>query len=127
MNIEQFREHCLSIKGAKESTPFIDPNVLVFKVVEKMFCMLSLEPKDGIFWVDLKSNPEYTQELREKYSGIGPGHVKSTLLWHRVTLDSDVPDKLIIELIHHSVDEIIKKLPKVKREAYNNLSDNTPT
>lgn len=118
MNIEDFRNYCLAVKGATESIPFIDRNVLVFKVMNKMFCMVLLEPKDGIFKADLKCNPEYTQELREKYHGVTPGHVKTTLLWHRVILDSDVPDKLILELIQHSVDEVIKKLPKAKREEY---------
>lgn len=123
MNIEEFREHCLTIKGATESTPFIDPSVLVFKVMDKMFCMISIEPKDGVFRADLKCSPEYTLELREKYRGVTAGHVKTTLLWHRVVLDSDVPDKLIIRLIHHSVEEVIKKLPKAKREEYNKTTD----
>lgn len=118
MNIEEFREHCLNIKGATESTPFIDRNVLVFKVIEKMFCMIHLEPKDNIYWADLKCDPELTVTLREKYAGIGPGHVQSTLLWHRIILESDVPDTLIEELIQHSVNEVIKKLPKAKRELY---------
>jgi predicted DNA-binding protein (MmcQ/YjbR family) len=56
--------------------------------------------------------------LREKYEGINPGHVPSTLLWNRVTLDSDVPDELITELIQHAVDEVVKKLPKVKQTEY---------
>lgn len=118
MDIERFREHCLSIKEATESFPFIDPNVLVFKVAGKMFCMLQLNPKDGIHKADLKCNADYTLELREKYRGITPGHVPSTLLWHRVILESDVPDSLIESLIQHSVDEVIKTLPKKAREAY---------
>lgn len=121
MNIEEFREHCLSIKGTTESTPFIDQSVLVFKVMGKMYCMFSLEPKDGIFRVDMKCDPDYTLELREKYEGIGSGHVPSTLLWHRIVLESDVPDKLIAELIQHSVDEVIKKLPKARQAEYRDL------
>jgi len=118
MNIETFREHCLSIKGTTESTPFLGHNVLVFKVMDKMFAMLPLEPKDGVFWVDLKCDPTYTQELRDTYNGITPGHVKTTMLWHRVFLVSDVPDKLIVELIRHSVDEVIKNLPKKRQDEY---------
>ncbi len=118
MNIEEFREHCLQVKGATESTPFIDPNIVAFKVMEKMFCMVSIQPKDGIFRADLKCDPDYTLELREKYNGITPGHVPTTLLWHRIVLESDVPDHVIIELIGHSVDEVIKKLPKRKQAEY---------
>ena len=114
----------MAIKGTTESTPFIDPNVVVFKVMDKMFAMFSLTPKDGIFKVDMKCDPEYTLELRDKYDGIGPGHVPSTLLWHRITLESDVPDTLIVELIKHAVEEVIKKLPKKRQAEYNdNASD----
>lgn len=121
MHIEAFRDHCMTVKGATESTPFIDPDVVVFKVMDKMFAMLALTPEDGSHKADLKCNPEYTLELRERYEGIGPGHVKSTLLWHRIVLESDVPDKLILELIHHSVEEVIKKLPKKKQYEYRQM------
>lgn len=119
MDIETFRTHCLAVKGATESTPFLNHNVLVFKVMGKMFCMIPLEPKDGVYRADLKCNPEYTLELRERYHGITPAHVPTTLLWHRITLESDVSDKLIIELIAHSVQEVIRKLPRKKQAEYN--------
>ena len=38
MNIEEYRSYCLSKKGATESIPFSKlPDVLVFKVMGKMF------------------------------------------------------------------------------------------
>ena len=120
MNIEEFREYCLSIKGCTESTPFLDRSILVFKVMNKMFVYIPLEPKDGVFKADMKCNPDKSVELREKYNGITKTDFK-TLLWNLVTLDSDVPDELIKELINHSVEEVIKKLPKSKREEYNLL------
>lgn len=119
MNIEEFRVYCLSIKGSSESLPFLGHNVLVFKVMDKMFAYIPLDPKDGIFKADLKCNPEKSVELREKYGGITETDFK-TPLWNLVTLESDVPDNLIKELIQHSVDEVIKKLPKRKREEYLN-------
>lgn len=119
MNIEEFRICCLSVKGAAESLPFLGHNVLVFKVMGKMFAYIPLEPKDGIFKACLKCDPEKSVELRETYEGITETDFK-TPLWNLVTLESDVPDGLIRELIRHSVDEVIKKLPKYKREAYFN-------
>lgn len=119
MNIEEFRVYCLSIKGSSVSLPFLGHNVLVFKVMDKMFAYIPLDPKDGIFKADLKCNPEKSVELREKYDGITETDFK-TPLWNLVTLESDVPDNLIKELIQHSVDEVIKKLPKRKREEYLN-------
>ena len=117
MNIEEFREHCLSIKGSMESLPFINPNILAFKVMDKMFAYIPLNPKDGVFKADLKCNPDKSIELREKYNGITKTDF-DTLMWNLVTLDSDVPDELIKELINHSAEEVIKKLPKKKQEEY---------
>lgn len=84
-----------------------------------MFAYIPLEPKDGVFKVDLKCNPDKSVELREKYYGITETDFK-TLLWNLVTLESDVPDELIKELILHSVEEVISKLPKKKQEEYRN-------
>ncbi len=123
MNIEEFRAYCLSIKGATESLPFLHHNILVFKVMGKMFAYIPLEPKDGIFRADLKCNPEKSMELREKYAGITHTDFK-TPLWNLVTLKSDVPDALIEELIRHAADEVVKKLPKRKRQEYETLNFN---
>ncbi len=118
MNIEEFREHCLSIKGAAESLPFLGHNVLVMKIMGKMFAFIPLEPRDGRFVANLKCDPEKSIELRERYNGIGPGHHPSTLLWNGIDIDSDVPDALIVSLIRHSADEVLKKLSAAKRAEY---------
>lgn len=50
MNIENSRDYCLSVKGATEYFPF-DEYILVFKIMEKMFTYLPLQPKEGRFWL----------------------------------------------------------------------------
>lgn len=119
MNIEDFREYCLSIKGATESFPF-DDTTLVFKVMNKMFAYIGLEPKDGEFFANMKCDPERSIELRERYEGIQPGYHTSKALWNSVYIERDLPDELIKELIQHSVDEVIKKLPKIRQREYYN-------
>ncbi|TWP24355.1 MmcQ/YjbR family DNA-binding protein [Apibacter muscae] len=122
MNIEDFRDYCLSIKGATESFPF-DENTLVFKVMGKMFAYGSISPKDGKLSFSMKCDPDKSIDLREKYIGITKGKHTTSNLWNAVYLESDVPNLLIKELVQHSVDEIIKKLPKVKQTEYNNLNN----
>ena len=63
---------------------------------------------------------EKSAELRERYSGVVSSDFK-TLLWNVVYLESDVANKMIEELIHHSVEEVVKKLPKNKRDEYKRL------
>jgi predicted DNA-binding protein (MmcQ/YjbR family) len=117
MDIETFREHCLAVKGAIECFPF-DETVLVFKVAGKMFAYGSLSPGDGRLVFNLKCDPERSVALRERYRDVGPGHHTSSIRWNGVALEGDVPDRAIVELIGHSVDEVLLALPKAKREAW---------
>lgn len=120
MNIEELREYCLSVKGASECLPF-DDTTLVFKVMDKMFAYTGLVPKDGLLKVDMKCNPDRSAQLRDQYEGITHGTHTHGLLWNSVYLDSDVPDELIRELIDHSVEEVISKLPRKRQEEYRNM------
>jgi len=120
MNIEELREYCISVKGASESFPF-DETTLVFKVMGKMFAYVDLQPKDGQFKVNMKCDPEKSFELREKYQGVRQGIHTRSLMWNSVYLASDVSDKLIKELIKHSVEEVVKKLSKKKQEEYRKM------
>ena len=117
MNIEELRTYCLAVKGASESLPF-DDKTLVYKVMNKMFAYFSLQPKDGDFFVNMKCEPAKSAELMERYRGIVFGYYSDKKYWISVYLKSDVPDTLIKELIHHSVDEVVKKLPKIKQKEY---------
>ncbi len=118
MNIEELRNHCLAVKDAEECTPFGE-DVMVYKIMNKMFAFFPLNPKEADYFIVLKCDPEKTVELREKYEGITKGfYAGNNLMWNSVYLQKDVPDKLIAELIAHSVEEVVKKLPKKKREEY---------
>ena len=49
MNIELFRDYGLSKKAVTESFPFLKlPNVIVFKVADKMFTEINIETFDKI-------------------------------------------------------------------------------
>jgi predicted DNA-binding protein (MmcQ/YjbR family) len=118
MNIEELRNHCLAIRNAEECTPFGE-DTMVYKIMGKMFAFFPLNPKDNEHFVVMKCDPEKTLELREKYEGITKGYYAgNNLMWNSVYIQKDVSDKLIIELIEHSVEEVVKKLPKNKQKAY---------
>jgi predicted DNA-binding protein (MmcQ/YjbR family) len=86
--------------------------------MNKMFVYIELSPKDGQFKANMKCDPEKSVELREKYQGVRQGIHTRSMMWNSVYLASDVPDRLIKELIQHSVDEVIINLPKKKHEEY---------
>ncbi|GHT73048.1 hypothetical protein AGMMS50262_03450 [Bacteroidia bacterium] len=120
MNIEELREHCLAVKRMEECMPF-DEDTMVYKVMGKMFAYFGLTPRNGEFIVNLKCEPEKSAILRERYAGITFGYYSDKKYWITVSIASDVPDKLIVELIAHSVGEVVKKLPKYKQKEYNEL------
>ncbi|MEM9141887.1 MAG: MmcQ/YjbR family DNA-binding protein [Bacteroidota bacterium] len=109
MNIEEFREYCLSKKGVSEELPF-GPDALVFKVMGKMFALCALERRPP--QVNLKCEPERALRLREEYDGtIIPGYHMSKVHWNTLLLEQ-LPPKLILELIDHSYQLVVSKLTK---------------
>jgi len=112
MNLETYYEYCLSKKGVTEHFPF-DEDTLVFKVGGKMFALSSLlQWEKGNPSVNLKCDPEKAQELRANYDGINPGFHMSKIHWNTITINDDVPDVLLKELIDHSYDLVFKSLTK---------------
>lgn len=116
MHIDQLRDHCLNRKGVTESFPF-DKHTLVFKVMGKMFALIPLEKwEGGERSVNLKCDPERSEELREQYAGIGGGYHMDKKHWNTVRCDLDVPPELILGLVDHSYELIVASLPKKLRE-----------
>jgi predicted DNA-binding protein (MmcQ/YjbR family) len=112
MNIEQFRHHCITKPGTTESFPF-DSSGLVFKVLGKMFAICNVDHYTGFA---AKCDPQWAAELREKYPhGILPGYHFNKRHWNTVKIDEDIPPQLIRELIDHSYELVVKKLPKKLR------------
>ena len=119
MNIEEFRDYCLAKKGVTESFPF-DEQTLVFNVMGKMFALSGLEHQPSK--ANLKCDPERSIELREEYDGlITPGFHMSKLHWNTVELEMNLPHQLLLELIDHSYELVIKGLTKKLKEELNNL------
>ena len=110
MDIIELRTYCLSKPYTEECLPF-DENTLVFKVMKKMFALLSLD-EPAYPRLNLKCDPELAIELREKYTCINPGYHMNKKLWNSITVDGSVSDDLIKSWIDHSYNEVVKKLPK---------------
>ncbi|MGB5435881.1 MAG: MmcQ/YjbR family DNA-binding protein [Maribacter sp.] len=115
MNIEEFREYCLTKKGITEEFPF-DEHTLVFKVMGKMFALVALERLPS--QVNLKCDPERAIKLREEYDGaITSGYHMSKTHWNTIML-AQVPPKLIRELVDHSYDLVVSKFTKKLKAAF---------
>jgi len=108
MNIEEFREYCLSKKSVTESFPF-DETTLVFKVAGKMFALTDTHDD---FSINLKCDPEKAIELRERYPVVIPGYHMNKKHWNTVNIDGSIPNDLVYQWIDDSYNLIVKKLPR---------------
>lgn len=113
MNIEEYRDYCLSKPGTSEGFPF-DDKVLVFKVQGKMFALCDVDQFESI---NLKCDPKLAIELREKYDGlVVPGYHMSKKHWNTVMMNEGIPDSKIFHWINHSYELVVASLPKKLRE-----------
>lgn len=108
MNIEDFREYCMGKPGVTEEFPF-DEVTLVFKVMGKMFALTNL---DGDWSLALKCDPQRAIDLREQFPAIQPGYHMSKVHWNTVMMDGSLPQPLVLEMIDHSYQLVVDKLPK---------------
>jgi len=106
MNIEILREYCINKPQATEGFPFGE-DTLVFKFKGKIFALANL---DGDLSVNLKCEPWFALELREKYHAVTPGYHMNKKHWNTIILDGSVPDKEVFSWIDHSYNLIDGKL-----------------
>lgn len=119
MNIEEFREYCISKKGVSEELPF-GPDTLVYKVMGKMFALTPLESET--FSVTLKCNPPKAVELRDKFDYVvGAYHMNKT---HWNTINGVLaPTNQLKELTDHSYELVVSGLPKKVQTELDNLEN----
>jgi predicted DNA-binding protein (MmcQ/YjbR family) len=109
MDIDQLREYCLAKAGVEETLPF-GPDVLVFKVLGKIFLLCPLNTPGLQF--NANCDPDLAVELREQYACVQPGYHMNKKHWNTVLVDGTVPVKRLKEWIDHSYTLVADSLPK---------------
>jgi predicted DNA-binding protein (MmcQ/YjbR family) len=108
MNREQLKTYLMSQKATEETFPFGD-QVAVYKVLGKMFALLSVEaPLD----ISLKCDPDFAEVLRENYEAVQPGYHLNKRHWNTVTVDGSIPDDEIEEMVDVSYRLVVAKMTK---------------
>ncbi|MFH0518273.1 MmcQ/YjbR family DNA-binding protein [Streptomyces sp. M41] len=113
MSPEELRDLCLSFTAAVEDFPF-NPDTSVFKVGGKLFALTDLGARP--LTVNLKCDPEDAVRLRGEYEGlIVPGYHMNKRHWNTVTVDGELPDGMVRELVEDSYDLVVAGLPRAER------------
>ena len=113
MTFEEFRQFCKAKPGVTEEMPF-GPDVMVYKVVGKMFALhsISAEPEQ----VSLKCDPDLADELRRNHQDIIPGYHLNKRHWNTIVKRGNLPIELMHMMTDHSYDLVVKKLKKIDRD-----------
>ena len=117
MDLQFLRAYLLQKKGTTEETPF-GPDVLVFKVMGKMFALVAWQERP--LRITLKCDPNLALTLRHQYQAIQPGYYMNKKHWNSITLDQTVTDEVILGLIDESYKVVVEGLSRSDRQHLQN-------
>lgn len=117
MNIEEFREYCLSMEGVTEKTPFGKfakryESILVFYVLDHMFCFVDINDFTS---VTVKSTPDEEEEIRMNHTSVSNPINQSLRHWIQLNLDGDISDREIFRLVERAYDIVKSKYTKKRK------------
>ena len=113
MDIESVRSFCLSLPHVDEKVQW--GNDLLFRIGEKMFAVVSLEPASD-HCMSFKCTPEKFAELVEQ-EGIIPAPYVARYHWVALKRFDALPARELKELLRTAYGLVYEKLPvKIKRQ-----------
>ena len=122
MNIEDFRNYCLSFKGVHDKLAFTnaksdyDRNLLAFYVLEKWFCLVNIDYFD---FCNLKCDKDEIGELQALYDDIQPAYHMNKRHWIKVYFNRQLGDDKIKELVARSYNLVVGSMSKKEKERLN--------
>jgi len=109
MKKEQLEKKLSKLKGSEGSYPF-GPDALVFKVMGKMFALVS--QNEEIPRVTLKCIPNDGEVLAGQFESVVPGYYMNKKHWITISLIGDLPKEMITDLANSSYNLVVSKLNK---------------
>jgi len=108
----KLEKYLLRFNGSDSSYPF-GPEALVFKVMGKMFALVSQKEKTPR--VTLKCTPADAEVLVSEFESIIPGYYMNKKHWITISLTGEVSDAMITDLASGSYKLVVSKLTKADR------------
>ena len=115
MNREDIIKYSLSLPNTYEDYPFPDDNtsVTMKHIDNKKWFALVMNVKDKVY-LNVKTNPYYSELLRSSYDYIIPGYHINKEHWNTIIIDDKVDVYLVEELIEQSYELTKKSIGKSK-------------
>lgn len=103
MNREDIIKYSLNLQNTYEDYPFPDDNTSVtMKHLENKKWFALIMNVNNKLYLNVKTNPEYSELLRNSYSYIIPGYHMNKEHWNTIIVDDKVDTSLVEELIKQS-------------------------
>ena len=117
MNIEDFREYCLSKPGVTEKMPFGRfaaryDSLLVFYVMDHMFCIVDV---DDFTSVTVRSTPDEIASLRQRYRSTASPQNPALKHWIQLDFGGDITEPEILLLTDRAYEIIRDKYSRKKK------------
>ncbi|WP_029117495.1 MmcQ/YjbR family DNA-binding protein [Mycobacterium sp. URHB0044] len=112
--IQTVTDTAMGMPSATRTFPF-GPNYEVFKVVDKVFAMLTEVRGNDV--VTLKCEPPYAQALARDYVEITPGYHMNKRHWISICPGERITADLVEDLIVNAYHLVVAGLPRKRRPA----------
>lgn len=112
MEKDQLEKLLSEIKGSEGSYPF-GPDALVFKVMGKMFALVS--QKEEVSRVTLKCKPADCEVLVSEFESIISGYYMNKKHWITISLTNELPEGMLEDLALDSYKLVVSKLTKAEK------------
>jgi predicted DNA-binding protein (MmcQ/YjbR family) len=106
---------CAYLEGkpsARRDMPF-GSDVLVFKVVNRMFALVAWQADP--LTISLKTDPVDGVILRRQYDAVEPGYHLNKKHWNTVSLDGSVPEAELQRMIDDSYALVVQGMTRAQR------------
>jgi len=113
MKLEEIESIFMTKKGAIKEFPFGD-DTMVFKVMNKMFGLVSL--KNSPLSINLKCDPNDAIAYRDIYECVNPGYHMNKKHWNTIILDGTMNKEILEEMLDDSYNLVVSKLTKKQKE-----------
>ncbi len=125
MKIENIIKVLESQTASTLEYPFGD-DVMVYKVMNKMFALIGIKDNPHLNGINLKCDPDDALAYRDIYENVLPGYHMNKKHWNTVYFDKDdsISDKVITEMVEESYELVVSKLTRKQKEELKALRNN---
>ncbi|HLS15277.1 MAG TPA: MmcQ/YjbR family DNA-binding protein [Beutenbergiaceae bacterium] len=102
------RERAAALPKVSHGRPFT-PNLDVYKVVDKVFLIVTDDPEEQI--ITVKAEPADGHALRQEYAAITPGRYLDKRHWISIGSGSGITKTLVHDLVEDSYELVVDQLP----------------